>query len=230
MPLARNLAARQAMVHAVYPAMTIFSFGDPKHQSERSDHNADSRGIWHALDIMTRTDTSYAAAAPIILAWLLGDVTDLQYVIHDDRIYGRNEANGWKGAPYQPNNPNRDRHKDHIHVSSKHGSTGKNAATGTGYDLVAEAYIPPVSLIDFMEGDMPTADEIAKAIMEYTLPDKGTVAQLLVQLRARTNTEVNIQNPQMIKDLDKIAAQTAPVAPPTPSVATPHSPTSKLGE
>jgi hypothetical protein len=213
MSLAPNLELRQEMIHAVYPRMTIFSFGDAAHAAEASNHNPDSRGIWHALDIMTRTDTANGGAAGIILAWLLADVTDLQYVIHDDRIYGRNEVNGWNGAPYKPNDPKRDRHKDHIHVSGKHGSVGRNAATGTGYDPAAEAYVPAVSLIDFMEDDMPTADEIAKAIMEYELPDRGTVASLLVQLRARTNTEVNVQNPQIIRDLDKIAEHTAPVTP-----------------
>lgn len=34
---APNLASRQAMVHAAYPTITIYSLGDAAHQSEASD-------------------------------------------------------------------------------------------------------------------------------------------------------------------------------------------------
>lgn len=191
MSLAPNLLRRQAMIHAEYPDMTIYSLGDTQHQAEKSDHNKDARGIWHALDIMTKTDTAYAGAALIILAWLLSDTTDLQYVIHDDRIYGRNEVNGWKGAPYDPTNPKRDKHKDHVHVSSKHGPVGKNAATGTGYDTAAEKYTPPVSLQQFMEDSiMPTADEIAKALLTAQLTNGSTVNNALVTLLLRVPTNL----------------------------------------
>lgn len=221
MPLSPNLLARQRFILAVHPTLTIFGIGDTAHMSEHSDHDPDARGIWHAIDIMTRTDASYDGAAAIMLAWLLSDVTDLQYVIHDDRIYGVNEKNGWKGTPYDPTNPNRDKHLDHIHVSSLHGPTGYSAQTGTGYSTAAERYVPAVSLAQFMEeNDMPTADEIAKAIMEYPLANKSNLATLLVQLGARTDTEVNHQNVTaaaalagISTKLDTIAANTKPAQP-----------------
>lgn len=172
MALAPNLSRRQAMTHAVYPAITIYSIGDAAHQAEASDHNPDARGIWHALDIMTETDTANAGAAAVILAWLLADVTDLQYVIHDRVIYGRDEKHGWAGAPYTGSDP----HTNHIHVSGKHGSTGKNTATGTGYDTAAEAYTPPVSLTDYMEATMPLSKEDIAAIWTYVVPNGTTPA------------------------------------------------------
>lgn len=172
MALAPNLARRQSMIHAVYPTIVIYSLGDTAHQAEASDHNPDARGIWHAIDIMTETDTANAGAAAVILAWLLSNVTDLQYVIHDRVIYGRDEKHGWAGAPYTGSDP----HTNHIHVSGKHGSTGKNTATGTGYDTAAEAYTPPVSLTDYMEATMPLSKEDIAAIWTYVVPNGTTPA------------------------------------------------------
>lgn len=208
---APNLKLRVAMVHEVWPAMVVGEIGDPAHKTEESDHNEDERGIEHAADFMTKNDTAYAGAAPIILAWLLSDVTDLQYVIHDRIIYGRNEKNGWKGTPYTGDDP----HIDHVHVSTKHGSVGKNAATGTGYDLAAEAYVPPVSLIEFMEEQMPTAAEIVQAFFDHKLPDGQSIDQWFQANDARTNTLVNVEMAKVVKDADTLVTQTAP-APTTP--------------
>lgn len=200
MPLAGNLLRRSAMVKAVYPTMTIYSLGDTAHQSERSDHNPDSRNVWHAIDIMTRTDSSYDGAAAKLLAWLLSDTTDLQYAIHDRLIYSI--TNDFRPVKYTGTNP----HTDHIHASGRHGSIGYSNATGTGYSVTAENYTPSVTYAEYLEEmDMPTADEIASALMKYVLPDKGTFESLLVQLRARTNTTTNVQIPEMVKDLDAIA-------------------------
>lgn len=199
MALAANLARRQSMVRLVYPTMTVYSLGDTTHQAEKSDHNPDARGIWHALDIMTETDAGYDGAAAHILAWLLSDVTDLQYVIHDDRIYGRNEVNGWAGAPYDPTNPNRDRHTNHIHASGKHGSVGKTASTGTGYDPAAEAYTPGITLQQFMEALMPLsqadADLIATTILDRKLADGATVGADIRLAALRSGTAANTELP-----------------------------------
>lgn len=218
MSLAPNLLRRQAMIHAVWSKLVIFSIGDAEHQKEASDHNPDSRGIWHALDIMTQTDTANDGAAAIILAWLLSDVTDLQYVIHDDRIYGRNQKNGWKGEPYDPTNENRDRHTDHIHVSGKHGLTGKNTATGTGYDTTAEAYTPGVTLAEFREALMPLTAADVKLIWSFKAPDGETAIGKLQDIYVRTGTATNVELPAMLKLLDALtpealAAALAPLLP-----------------
>lgn len=154
--LAPNLERRVTIVEACYPGTVVGEIGDQKHMAEKSDHNPDSRGIVHAEDFMCNAGTAEAKA---ILAWLLHDHEDLQYVIHNRIIYGRNEANGWNGSPYRGSDP----HTGHIHASGKHGNTGKNAATGTGYDTAAEKYIPKATLCE--EEDMPLTQKDADLIV-----------------------------------------------------------------
>jgi len=164
--LAPNLQKRVDDVHAVYPNIVVYEVGDLAHQQEQSDHNPDSRGIVHAIDVMTETDTANDGAAARILAWLLSWTDDLQYVIHDRVIYGRDEANGWRGSRYSGSDP----HTNHIHVSGKHGSAGENHETGTGYSTTAEAMTPPP-----LEDDMPTADDVWNAdIIPNTAADAKT--------------------------------------------------------
>lgn len=199
MALAPNLARRQAMIHDVYPTITIYGIGDTAHQAEASDHNPDARGIWHAIDIMTLTDAAHAGAAAHILAWLLSDVTDLQYVIHDRIIYGRDEANGWHGSPYTGSDP----HTNHIHVSGKHGTTGRDAATGTGYDTAAEAMTPPP-----LEDDMTTADDILGARVDNIAPPAAgapvTLAQAIRMMYYRTDYLGNTFAPAALAALKTI--------------------------
>lgn len=128
-----NLALRKSAVLVCYPKVVVYALGDAKHLAFHSDHNPDSRGVVHALDVMTAAGTAQAAAT---LRWLLADTTDLEYVIHDHKIYSR--SRGFKAAAYNGSDP----HTNHIHVSGKHGSVGENNHTGTGYDLAAESYRP----------------------------------------------------------------------------------------
>lgn len=130
--LAGNLACRADAIDDAYPGITIYAIGDESHQNGQSDHNLDARDIVHAIDVMTYTDT---ARGNEILAWVLDDTTDIEYVIFDGYIYERGngfDARSYSGAP----------HDDHVHVSGKHGNTGYSSATGTGYDTTAEAYRP----------------------------------------------------------------------------------------
>lgn len=142
--LAHNLDSRRSSVWAKYPKLTIYWIGDPAHQAETSDHNPDSRSIVHALDFMTYTDI---AKGNEIVAWLLSDPRDLEYVIFNRTIWSR--SNGFKPKTYMGSNP----HTDHVHTSGKHGSVGENAATGTGYDTEAEKMTPKGM-------DMSTADDV----------------------------------------------------------------------
>lgn len=141
--LAHNLRVRVDAIRAVYPGLEIGEIGDQSHQAEQSDHNPDARGIVHAIDPMVAAGTP---AARVILAWVLADPRDLEYVIHDHRIYERD--NLWVGVPY----PGSDPHVNHIHISGKHGSVGWAKATGVGYDVVAEA-MTPAGLALPTEGD-----------------------------------------------------------------------------
>jgi peptidoglycan hydrolase-like protein with peptidoglycan-binding domain len=140
--LAPNLARRQAMVKAEWLHLDVYAIGDQAHQDRESDHNPDARGIVHAIDVMTRGD-EYAAAQ--VLAWALSGRGDLEYVIHNRRIWDR--SRGWAPREYLGTNP----HTDHVHLSGRHGDVGKDKATGTGYDVTAEQ-VSPVALVDHKAG------------------------------------------------------------------------------
>lgn len=140
--VAGNLAKIETAVKHCYPGIVVGTIGDQTHAAESggSDHNPDSRGIVHAIDLMFENDTNFHAGAPATLAWLLtpGVRGSLEYVIHDRKIYSRNSGNPWIAEVYHGTDP----HTNHIHVSGKHGATGKNKATGTGYDVAAEHATP----------------------------------------------------------------------------------------
>jgi len=129
--LAHNLAVRESAIKKCWPKAVIYAIGDQAHAASKSDHNPDSRNIVHAIDIMFAAGTPKAIAT---LRWLLANTTDLQYVIHNHKIYQR--SNGFKPAAYNGTDP----HTNHIHVSGKHGALGLNSHTGTGYDAAAERY------------------------------------------------------------------------------------------
>jgi hypothetical protein len=146
--LAHNLDVRRTEVHKVYPKMVIGWIGDQAHQTEKSDHNPDSRGIVHAIDLMVQAGTP---AAERLLAWVRSYTADLEYFIHNRKIYTL--ARGFQPTAYTGSDP----HTNHIHISGRHGSTGKNSATGTGYDTKAERLSPPP--IPEEEDDMALSDE-----------------------------------------------------------------------
>lgn len=155
--LAPNLARRKAAIEAAYPGTTVFTIGDQAHQAECSDHNPDARGIVHAIDVMTYGDETKAGA---IVKWAVG-AWDIEYVIHDRHIWS--QVTGWQRRVYTGTNP----HTDHVHISGKHGSAGRNAATCTGYDTAAEAARPaPLGAIVIDPADVQT---IAKATADELL-------------------------------------------------------------
>jgi murein L,D-transpeptidase YcbB/YkuD len=129
--LAHNLDVRRSACKASYPGIVVGWIGDAAHQNEQSDHNPDSLGIVHADDFMAT-----GAHAQAIVTWLLRNPADLEYVIHNRVIWTR--SNGFKPKKYTGSDP----HTNHVHASGKHGSVGKNSATGTGYDVAAENMTP----------------------------------------------------------------------------------------
>lgn len=138
--LAGNLVSRSDSVREEYPGTTIYSIGDQQHQSGTSDHNPDSRGIVHAIDVMTYSDYAKGNA---VRDWCLDHPDDLEYVIFNHKIYERD--NDFEPSNYYGGDP----HEDHVHISGKHGSVGYASATGTGYDTAAEGMRP-----EGMSGDM----------------------------------------------------------------------------
>jgi hypothetical protein len=130
---AGNLECRADSIREQYPGTTIYDIGDPDHQQRESDHNKDSRGIVHAIDVMTYEDTGKGNA---VVEWMLAEPDDLEYVIFNGKIWSR--SYGFDERDYDGS----DDHSDHVHASGKHGSTGYTSATGTGYDVDAEAMRP----------------------------------------------------------------------------------------
>lgn len=128
--LPHNLLVRSNGAKACYK-ISVGWIGDAAHQTEQSDHNVDSRGLVHALDFMCT-----GAHAQAIVNWGLAHNADLEYIIHNRVIWTR--SNNWKPKKYTGSDP----HTNHVHFSGKHGSAGKNSATGTGYDVAAENSTP----------------------------------------------------------------------------------------
>lgn len=141
--LAANLVRARAAILSRFPGTTIYWIGDEAHQAEPSDHNPDSRGIVHALDVMAVAGTSAAIA---VVRAAVGR-PDLQYVIHNRKIWSRSW--GWTTREYT----GRDSHTDHVHMSGKHGSVGGTSRTESGYDVAAESDTTPWNL-----GGSPMAD------------------------------------------------------------------------
>jgi hypothetical protein len=85
--------------------------GDPAHQARDSDHNPDSRGLVHALDVDAGLGAGVDMAA--FVAHLVGRRDPrLTYVIFRRRIW--EASRGWAGRPYAGDNP----HTEHAHISA----------------------------------------------------------------------------------------------------------------
>lgn len=130
--LAHNLDVRRQKVWACWGHdVQVGWIGDASHQGECSDHNPDSTGVVHAIDVMA---TGARAAATV--RETLAHPGDLQYVIHNRVIWSASAS--WAPRAYTGSNP----HTDHVHISGKHGGAHSTGHTCTGYDLTAQASTP----------------------------------------------------------------------------------------
>lgn len=97
--------------------------GDTAHQSRPSDHNPDARGIVHAVDLTHDPTDGWDAHARVEELRVKKDVR-IKYVISNDRIFTSYQVGSrdpWEWGPYNPNNPHRNRHIKHAHLSVKSG-------------------------------------------------------------------------------------------------------------
>jgi hypothetical protein len=130
--LAHNLDVRRHNVWACWGnGIQVGWIGDASHQSECSDHNKDSSGVVHAIDVMVT-----GSRAQAVVDQCLAHPGDLQYVIHNRTIWSA--TTGWKSRAYTGSDP----HTNHVHVSGKHGDSHKNGSTCVGYDLAAQNATP----------------------------------------------------------------------------------------
>jgi len=107
--------------------------GDKAHQNRASDHNPDSRGYVHALDIDKDLDPKDPKAAQRLANQLVAYAASgipgsgrIKYVVFNDQIASGTYANSmwkWRGSGYG--------HYDHIHVSF----TTKGEANGQAFPL-----------------------------------------------------------------------------------------------
>jgi hypothetical protein len=106
--LAPSLVELRAEINARWPKRSKASdgwLGDAAHAARKSEHNPDSRGVVHAIDI-----TTAGIEKKTVLRDLIGD-SRVWYVIHDGVIWSR--THDWKALHYNGENP----HHAHIHVS-----------------------------------------------------------------------------------------------------------------
>lgn len=130
--LAHNLDVRRHNVWECWGVgVQVGWIGDASHQAECSDHNPDSSGVVHAIDVMVT-----GSRAQAVVSQCLAHPGDLQYVIHNRVIW--TVGNGWQPRQYTGSDP----HTDHVHVSGKHGGSHENGSTCVGYDLGAQNSTP----------------------------------------------------------------------------------------
>lgn len=171
-----NLQSIGDIVVHCYPGLVEYGIGDAAHQAGTSDHNVDSRGYVHAIDLMFQNDTNFHAGAPATLAWLLlpNVRNSLEYVIHDRGIWSR--GSGWTRRNYIGDDP----HTNHIHVSGMHENpgAGEDKETGTGYSTAAEKDTPAGSpCAPVIEPSAPVEDELSAAEVK-TITDSITSLKL----------------------------------------------------
>ena len=106
--LAASLVRLRAEVNTRWPRRDKSSdgwIGDPAHATTKSEHNPDSKGCVHALDI----DVTGIDRALLVRAAIAAPAT--WYVISNRVIYSR--AYGFRGRVYTGSNP----HTAHVHIS-----------------------------------------------------------------------------------------------------------------
>lgn len=95
--------------------------GDAAHQARQSDHNPDSRGIVHAIDVdKDGIDPMY------VVEQCISENRPTEYVIWNRQIWSR--TRDFAPRPYTGSNP----HTDHIHVSIRYGTAWEAATWSWG--------------------------------------------------------------------------------------------------
>lgn len=147
--LAGNLAyIRTDIYNHFNPNPTVYWLGDASHAATVSDHNPDSHGRVHAIDVMFPVGSKATAVVKACIGR-----SDLKYVIHNRTIWSA--AYGWKARKYTGSNP----HRDHVHISGKSGSTAEGRRTHLNWGVAAKPAAPvtvPAYPGELSKGDKST--------------------------------------------------------------------------
>src|SRR3972149_11096320 len=126
--LAKSLEALRSQVNGVAPNRSKASdgtIGNLAHQATRSDHNEDPGGVVRALDLTHDPKNGFDSWA---FAEMLRQKRDkrIKYIISNDRIVAGNAGpSPWVWRAYNPNDPKRNKHDHHVHVSVVSGAPGE---------------------------------------------------------------------------------------------------------
>jgi hypothetical protein len=173
--LVAALAALKAELNELAPGRDKTSdgtIGDAAHQKEPSDHNPDSAGRVHAIDVDDTGPWPDGWSAERIVQFLVarqrsGADDRLQNVIYNRRIWSRSW--GWAGEPYAGASP----HTEHIHLSARHDSTRDHTQP---WGILAAHQ---------KENDMAVTDEdakkIASAVVAQSLGASGPTVGVALQ-------------------------------------------------
>lgn len=116
--LIKPLVMGRAAITARWPKRDRSSdgwIGNAAHQQHESDHNPDSRGLVHAIDV----DKDGIHVPTVLAAMMLHPCT--RYVIHNRRTFHVN--NQFSPVPYTGDNP----HTGHIHESAEHTTAAESS-------------------------------------------------------------------------------------------------------
>lgn len=118
--IARSLDTIRTQVNAIAPGRSKAAdgwIGDAAHAARASDHNADPGGVVRALDLTHDPKNGFDSWA---FAEMLRQKRDsrIKYIISNDRIVSGNAGpSPWVWRAYNPNQPNRNKHIHHVHIS-----------------------------------------------------------------------------------------------------------------
>lgn len=167
--------------------------GDAAHQAEKSDHNPDSKGAVHAIDVTSTLNAPFTMED--VIQFLVTEVrknnpngTDrgrLKYFIYYRRIWSA--STGWKEEPYTGSSA----HTEHAHFSCEYASNYENDTNPWGLvekfgdDMLTDAD-KPIMMAWLKEFHAKTSEGFA-TWMPDGIGGAGTAYSVLSATAGRTN-------------------------------------------
>jgi HAMP domain-containing protein len=125
-----SLTRFREAVNQAYPdrdKTTDGTIGDPAHQARDSDHNPDPDGTVDAWDMdrdLNGKGKPYAADIEKLKRVFQAHPA-ARYWIHNDQI--AHVRDGWVRRPYNPNDPDRNKHLEHVHWNTNQATENSTA-------------------------------------------------------------------------------------------------------